>query len=495
MINQIKKVQFTIPQICAKLARQKKKYYEWARGAGKSTVLSIDMREMVIQMPGASFALVGATYSQILSRTLPSTIKGLNLLNIKENVDYVVGKSGKKNGFRMPIQPPNQWNNVIHFSNGAIFQLVSLDNPNSGRGLNTYGIIGDEAALLDYDKLFNNVKTTNRAKEAQFEKCSMLGCEIYASSTPLTKKGRWFLKGEELAKEDPNLYYFSQATALSNPNVRKEWFREIYNESSSKLIYEAEMLNIRPKEITNGFYANLIPDKHYYTDYNNSYLETIGVVAKSEHFNCNQDNDVERHSPLIVSLDFGVFNCCVVSQLQDHEYKVLKSFHVKSPKLLDDLFIEQFIPYYYPHQEKKIHLYGGHDGNNRLPNSSRTLFQQVEDLLRAHGWSVYLMTRGAAATHFDKYLMLNAMLKGHDKLPSILINEHNNRDLIVSLERAEAREGNSGVEKNKSSERNQSILQQHATHYSDAFDIPLMMFNDKFKGTTSFGSEMSITTK
>lgn len=496
MEDKIKEIHLTIPQLCATIAPQKKKYYEWGRGAGKSTILGRDMREMVVQMPRASFALVGATYSQILSRTLPSTIEGLELFNIFQDVDYVVGRSGKKNGFAMPFQPPNQWNNVIHFSNGAIFQLVSLDNPNTGRGLNAYGVIGDEAALLDPEKLYNNVKTTNRAKKAIFSKCSMLGSEVYASSTPITKKGRWFIEVEELAKQQPELYYFSKANAFSNPYIRKEWFDEMKNEAPSELLYNAEILNIRPKEIANGFYANLIPDKHYYTDYNNSYLESIGVVAKDEHFNCNQDNDIERHRPLIVSLDFGVFNCCVVSQLQDNQYKVLNSFHVKSPKLLDDLFIEQFIPYYYPHQEKRIYLYGGHDGNNRLPNSSRTLFQQVEDLLRAHGWSVNLMTKGAAATHFDKYLLLNAMLRGHALLPAICINEHNNKDLIISLERTEAREGLTGVEKNKSSERNASILQQHATHLSDAFDIPIVtMFNDKFKGTSSFGHEMSIHTK
>jgi hypothetical protein len=495
---EVKDIQLTIPQLCAKLAPQKKKHYEWGRGSGKSTALGGDMREMVVQMPRASFALVGATYSQILSRTLPSTIEGLEMYNIFQDVDYVVGRSGKKNGFAMPFQPPNQWNNVIHFSNGAIFQLVSLDNPNTGRGLNAYGVIGDEAALLDPEKLYNNVKTTNRAKKAIFEKASMLGAEIYASSTPITKKGRWFIEVEELAKEHPDMYYFSKANAFSNPHIRKEWFLEMKNEAPSQMLYEAEILNIRPKEIANGFYANLIPEKHYYTDYNNSYLETVGVVAKQEHFTCNQDNDVERSKPLIVSLDFGVFNCCVVSQLQEHEYKVLNSFHVKSPKLLDDLFIEQFIPYYYPHQEKVIYLYGGHDGNNRLPNSSKTLFQQVEDLLREHGWSVHLMTRGAAATHYDKYLLINAMLKGHSKLPVIRINEHNNQDLIVSLERAEARESvnGNGVDKNKSSERNQSILQQHATHMSDAFDIPLLsMFNDKFKGTNSFLSEFTITSK
>jgi hypothetical protein len=479
----IKNIELTLPQLIVAISKQKKKYLEWGRAAGKSTILGYFMREFVVQMPRASFGLVGSTYSQILSRTLPSTIEGLEMFNIYQDVDYVVGRSGKKNGFAMPFQPPNQWNNVMHFSNGAIFQLVSLDNPNTGRGLNSYGIIGDEAALLDTDKLYNNVKTTNRAKKKIFDNCSMLGSEIYASSTPITKKGKWFTEMEVLAKENPELYLFSKATAFSNPHIRKEWFEEMRNEAPSELLYNAEILNIRPREITDGFYANLTAD-HYYTDYSNSYLETVGVVAKSEHFNCNQDNDVISNNALIVSLDFGVFNSCVVSQLQDDKYRVLKSFWVKSPKLLDDLFIEQFIPYYAPHKEKRIYLYGGHDGNNKLPNSSRTLFEQVMDVLRAHGWSVHLMTHGAAATHMDKYLLINAMLKRSQRnLPSIHINEHNNKDLIIGLERAEAKEGMKGVEKDKSPERNKSMLQQHTTHLPDAFDMPIVaMFNETFKG-------------
>jgi len=495
--SNVKNIELTIPQAGAAISKQKKKFLEWGRGSGKSTILGFFVRKFVVQMPRASFALTGCTYSQILSRTLPSTIEGLEMFNLYQDVDYVVGKSGKKNGFEMPYQPPNQWNNIIHFSNGSIFQLVSLDNPNSGRGLNSYGIIGDEAALLDPEKLYNNVKTTNRSQKKIFKDCSMLGAEVYASSTPITKKGKWFTDMEKKAIENPQLYLFSQANAFSNPHIRKEWFEEMRLEAPSELLYNAEILNIRPKEITDGFYANINPDKHYYTDYNNSYLETIGVTAKKEHFNCHQDNDIQRHHPLILSLDWGVFNCAVVMQPYEDELRVLKSFFVKSPKLLDDLFIEQFIPYYQPHQEKKIYLYGGHDGNNRLPNSSRTLFQQVEDLLNAHGWTVYLMTRGAAATHFDKYLLINAMLKGYRGLPKIRINEHNNPDLIISIERAEAREGlnGTGVEKSKNSERNKSILQQHATHLSDAFDIPIVtMYNDIFKGKKSYAGEFHIKT-
>ena len=201
-----------------------------------------------------------------------------------------------------------------------------------------------------------------------------------------------------------------------------------------------------------------------------------------------------HNEPLILSVDFGVFNSLVVSQKHDNEYRVLKSMWVKSPKLLDDLFIEQFIPYYRPHQEKMIYLYGGHDGNNRLPNSSLTLFQQIQELLTKHGWTVMIMTRGAAATHFEKYLLLNAMLKEYDpRLPKIRINEANNPDLIIALERTEAVESLSGVDKNKKDERNKEFPQQHATHLTDAFDVPIItMYNDMYKGFGSFTNEFQI---
>ena len=497
MISKKKFVELTIPQLCCVLAPQKNKYIEMGRGGGKTTIFGYQMRELVRQMPKASFALTGSTYSQILSRTLPSAIEGLSMFNLHQDVDFVVGKSGKKYGYEMPYQPPNQWNNIIHFPNGSIFQLVSLDNANSGRGLNSYAELGDEAALLDPEKLFTNVKTTNRAQKEIFKDCQLLGSEFYVSSTPINKKGKWFPDMEQVAKKNPNEYAFIKASALSNPYLNPAWFKKMRDQAVSEVLYNAEILNIRPKEIVDGFYGNLNPDKHYYSDYNNSYLETIGVVARSEHFNSNQDNDVRVNEPLIMSVDFGVFNCCVVSQVQGDTYKVLKSFFVKSPKLLDDLFIEQVIPYYRPHQEKFVYLYGGHDGNNRLPNDERTYFQQIIEVLTNHGWTVYLMTKGAAATHTDKYLLVNAMLKEHQmRLPKIRINEHNNPDLIIALERTEAKEAlKGGIEKEKKDERNKLFPQQHAPHLTDAFDVPILtMYNDIFKGYGQLLSESRIGT-
>ena len=106
-------INLNIPQAKAFINMRLKNYWEWSRGGGKSTGLAFGMRKFVTQMPRASFFLAGATYSQILSRTLPSTIEGLEMFNLYQDVDYVVGRSGKKQGFQMPFQPPNQWNNII----------------------------------------------------------------------------------------------------------------------------------------------------------------------------------------------------------------------------------------------------------------------------------------------------------------------------------------------------------------------------------------------
>ncbi|WP_417365556.1 hypothetical protein [Flavobacterium beibuense] len=480
LLNKIKKVTLTLPQVSAVMSRQKLKFLEWGRGAGKSTISAFFMREFVRQMPRASFFLAGVTYSQILSRTLPSTIEGLEMFGLYQDVDYVVGRSGEKLGYEMPYQRPNQWNNIIHWSNGAIFQMVSQDNPNSGRGLNSYGGQSDESCLLDPEKLFNNVQTTNRAQKEHFKDCSMLGAEVYVSSTPVNKKGKWFPEMEKKAITDPTEYYFSKASALSNPYLRKEWFKRMKENAPSQLLYEAEILNIRPTEITDGFYANLNPKKHYYTDYDNNYLEGMIWMPKEKSFDkpfdSRQDNDVYKNEALILSFDFGVFNSLTVNQFQRdiRTYRTLKSMWAKSPKLLEDLLLEQFIPYYSPHREKVVYVYGGHDGHNRQPNDRRTLYQIIEETLRAAGWKVYIMAKRSSSTHARRYHLVNALLReNHPKLPKVRINERNCEDLIVSLERAEAKEGPKGIEKEKKDERNKKMLQQHTTHLSDAWDAPL----------------------
>ena len=473
-----REVVLNLAQIAAVYAvtvlRKVKIFLEWGRGAGKSFILAYFMREMVIQMPRASFGLVGETYQKILSKTLPSTKEGLELLGLYEGYDYVVGKNGTSLGFTTPFQSPNKWENVIHFSNGAIFHLISLDNPNSGRGLNLFAILGDEAALFDHTKLFNNVKTTNRSKKEQFKEASLLGAEIYVSSTALTKKGKWFTDAEKLAKDEPDKYAFIKASAYVNrANLRDEWFEEMKRESPSEVIYNAEILNIRPDEILNGFYPQFNSTKHCYTNYNNEYLMALTDNYTPASFNCDQDNDIERTLPLRLSIDWGVFLSGTVTQKLPDEYRTLKSMWVNQPKDEEDL-INDFCDYYENLTNKVVYIYYGHDGNKAVRRKSRETYgDAIAKHLRKRGWTVVDKSKHkAVAGHNAKYILINTLLKrSSSKYPLLTFNEPNNTDLIISIERAEARDGANGIEKVKKDERNASMKQQHTTHLSDAWDI------------------------
>lgn len=461
-------------------------FLEWGRGTGKSTILGWVIKEAAYQLPRATGILVGQTYQRMLSTTLPSTKEGLSMFGFYEGVDYVVGRSGKKLGFAMPFQSPNKWENVIHFRNGFILILVGLDNPDSGRGINSYLVIGDEAALLEPERLFNNVQTTNRAKKEEFRKSPLLNAEIYASSTPMTKDGKWFtdmeekildaIKGFNKKIENPEEYLFIKANAFVNQkNLKEGWFKRMENNAPSQMHYDAEILNIRPNFNIISFYPRLIPEIHYYEDYNNSYLEKIGVHAKEEDFNCLQDGDLKKNEPLIIEEDWGTFNSLIVSQDNGKEFRRLKTFWVKSPKIIDDL-IEKFVKYYSYHQKKIIYYYYDRNGNNRTANSPITFAEQAISLLKSAGWKVIVKTpRTVDPSHNSKFIVINYILEhgGTQGLPKVLINKHNCRDLTISLENASAKEGKNGIEKDKRSERSKTIPQEHATHLSDCFDLAL----------------------
>lgn len=497
-----KKIALNLAQLVAVNAPQKVKYLEWGRGTGKSTYLAYEMLMMVKTMPGATFILAGATYAQVLGNTFKSTKQGLELFGIYEDIDYVVGSSkGKQLGFKMPHEKPNHWKNIIHFSNGAVFQLVGLDNPNSangGRGINSSGILADEAALIDEEKLAINVKNTNRARAKEIiHNSKWLFAETYISSTPLTKKGKWFTKGEDLAKQKPHEVFFHSATAHWNlDNLRPDYFEYMKQSYSSEMTYNAEMLNIRPKEITDGFYPQLTED-HYYTNFDNDYLESIPLTdLQGKTFNCKQDSDLQNKQPLIISVDWGAnINAMTVHQQQDDTWLVLKEFFVKSPKILDHLFLEEFLPYYKDHDCKEVYFYFDRTGNNRTANSKTTFADQAKELLEKHGWTVYKMTTGNNPDYIDKFRLINSMLKDDGrKLPNIRINKANCPNLIISLEHAEAYDRGRGLEKDKRPENRKGVDQEHATHLSDTFDYPIFeRFWSKFKGNEVKAEDRPIT--
>src|SRR5690606_17309943 len=106
--------------------------------------------------------------------------------------------------------------------------------------------------------------------------------------------------------------------------------------------------------------------------------------------------------------------------------------------------INNFSDYYDALPNKVVHLYYGHDGNAKMRKGSNETYGDVlVKLLKDKGWRVIDKSKGkGVAPHNDKHILINMMFKGtSSRYKTIEINEQNNADLIIGLERAEATEG------------------------------------------------------
>ncbi len=106
------------------------------------------MQDMAFSMPRGLFAIAGNNYAQILTRTLPSTIQGLELLGYIQNKHFFVGHAApKKWKWPSPFSKIQDYSTSIHFISGTVFNLFSLKT--SGRGANLDGFINDESGITE----------------------------------------------------------------------------------------------------------------------------------------------------------------------------------------------------------------------------------------------------------------------------------------------------------------------------------------------------------
>lgn len=482
----VKKIKLNPPQAAAVVAveveRKNRIYLKMGRGTGKSTLHGYFVKEAAIQMPGSTGLFVGPSYKQLKSVLLKSIKTGLAFFGIYQDIDYMVGKQGK--GFNKPLDSPDNWHDVIHFRNGTIVQMVSMDLADSGRGFNADWVCGDEAALFDPVRYQVNVAAANRAKKEIYSKSSLLNAEILSSTVPLTKKGKWFSDREAICLKPENAAshaYIKSSTHWNLHNLKEGYLKEAEETSPSRLHYDAEYMNIDPPAVVNAFYSFFDEDKHTYERrYNIDYLSEIDDYDPVIHDTCKQDEDLIRGVPLTISVDPGSnFNSMTVWQYVRslNEERTLKEFFVTKPKDYEDLLVA-FDAYYESHKASSNTVYLRHDAqaHKERDRNNRTIAERMEARLRKLGWRVINVTQHTNNPyHALKYTLINEILKERDpRLPRWRINRHNCPNLIISIAMAETEvKSYSEYNKDKSSELDANILPQHATHLSDTADYYL----------------------
>lgn len=490
-----KQITLNLPQMLTILATQRRKYNEWGRGAGKSFIIAYQLKNIAHQMPRSSSVIVGETYQQILTRTLPSTINALEQLGYKKDLHYFIGRTAPKSWrWDEPYEPPLKYDYYMHWYTGAGFHLVSQDRPGSGRGLNTDAVIGDEMTLLDFTKLFNDVLATNRGSIDRFGKCPLHHSEFFCGTVPMTEKGKWVYRMEDEARSHPNDVFYLRASSEENRSNLGEQFFKDNKRRLPDLLYNAEILNIRPDKVDGGFYALLDENKHGYTAYNNSYLDSLNYNVGPS-LNCLQDGDLNMNGPIDIAMDYGAsINVVVVGQESpiNFKFRFINTLYVKHPFRIVDL-MNNFCDYYSSHTNKTINFFYDHTaiGGNALNNI--TYADEVVNILKSRGWKVIRKYVGQAPSHHARYLFWGIALSDDKRLPEILINKNNSRVLLISMLHAGVKQGKNGFEKDKSPERNTNVDQSEATHPSDAADTLLYgKYMDRMHSLPSFIDSISI---
>jgi hypothetical protein len=466
----------------------------WGRGTGKSTILALYISECVKQMPRSTGVMVAQSFAQIKTRTLPSTIQGLEQLGYYKDIHYFVGKKPPKSWkWPEPYEPPLDYSNSMYWYNGAVMAFVSQDGgAASGRGMNVDWVVSDESALLDEEQFNTDVLLTNRGGEEKkafypdgsyklFKDCSLHHSITLATSTPVTAKGNWIFKYEEQAKLHPEKVLFLSANAYVNKKNLGQQYFDNAKAIMPDFLFRAEVLNERMKQVETCFYPKLDENIHCYNKaFDNLYYQQL--LSDSEP-TCAGDSDLNPLQPLTIGIDWGAhINCLVVAQDRGHELWMLKNIFVKHPRIIDDL-IDEFCRYYEQHQNKHIFFFYDPSGNNSQANSTMTYADQVSALLIKKGWTIQPMTYWhKQEQHNIKHMLWNNIMnEDNSDYPNVRFNSNNCRELLISMQNAPAVQGNrASIRKDKSSEKRKGFDQAHATHFSDAADVIVVgMFQNK----------------
>lgn len=491
----------------------------WGRGTGKSEgVIATLVIDKLFRMPRSKGIIIGPTFQHLLVNTLPPVIEMWKRMGYHRDVHYIIGRKPPKSwGWPDPFNSPLSPKHGIFWFNGSCQVLVSQDRVSNSAGPSVDYIIGDEAKHLNHEKLQETFQT-NRGNRQYFNNQSCHHSIVFCTDMPTSPKSGWIFSYESDMDEDDiklckilikkqlqlkdqlpdasktkkvainrkiakyeealeyirkggeseeSMVYFSEFSSLENLRVLGPAFIREQKRNLPPLKYRASILNERVKKEEGMFYPMLDEDTHYYTKFRYQKIDQIGFdFTKLVKHDYDQDGDVDPDEALDITLDYNAkINNLVVCQGAD----AINHLFVKSPLMLKDV-VKKFCKYYKDHPTKEVVYRYDHTaiGSNAMLGDY-TFADQVIDILHEEGWDVIDIYTGQAPGYDSRYEMINNALRGCADLPMPKFNSHNCEHLLISMENTMTRQGPSGFEIDKRSERDDNILPEHATHAQEAW--------------------------
>jgi hypothetical protein len=340
------------------------------RGTGKSYDIGFLIDRLVRAFPRGVIAITGQTFGQLLTRTLPSSLKVLTQMPYQKDINFVIGKK-PPTWYQDSYEQLAKFDNVISFSNGSRFILISQSEKGSGRGANTDFEIVDEALTINKEQYDYEVVPTNRGNREFFGHVPFHHGFKYSTSMPSTNQGRWVLEYAQYYENEAGIPLFDiwnrivklqlELLDLESPNQFSQLWNEIqrvrkqitpfiskdgvlftlsnafdnikqlglsYLKENRKkmpsLIFLCEMMNFLFDKVEDCFYSINETKQLYYTGFND---KKILATAVESNYNLEilskqssaYDKDCNPALPLEIVFDWGS-SISVMSVSQERNY-------------------------------------------------------------------------------------------------------------------------------------------------------------------------------
>lgn len=442
--------------------KQKKRTWIGGRGSAKTNTIGKLIRQLFAELPGGIAGLAALTFTHIENNILPEVFFALNSEGIFENKHFVYGHKPPKT-WKQPIRQVKDYTHVISFNNGFCIALLSEYNPKVNRGISLDALIVDEAGFAKPDWIRKVLLPTVRANRySKIAKSPLHWGRFMFTSAPDTLEGQFIYEYEELAKKNPDEYFYIESTPYDNLDALPPNYIQDLQNTLTQVEFDVEVMNKRLQKLPNAFYPSYDEKVHLHEPY--GYRETRrkdGNLIKS-HLDYNENKIIE------ISLDRNAkFSCMTISQMHGKDCWFINVMWVKFQTIYK--LIENFCEQYKDHKERNLHLYGDRNLYEVDKTTGIRYIDTIISKLASHKkkWIVHNKVSPQNLEHSIKHLVINTGLE--EKLPSIpkiRINRLTCRALHLSIANAPILDD---FHKNKESER-KNIEQEKATHLSDAFD-------------------------
>lgn len=513
------KKHMNLPQLLFKLVMAQINIVLWGRATGKTEgPMAMFTLDNIYKMPRSNGFLLGTTYEQLLTRTLPPLFAAWEGYGIRQNEHFWIGRfPEQKLKIQKALRSPLKADHYIQFNNGSGIYLVSQDRPGTINGVRTQWGAGDEAKLLDAEKMRSEVLLTMAGFADHFGHLSNYLSLLFCSDMPNTSKGNWLFDYKDQVDEETinailqcqmkilelkgllervgpskrlvlqkdilkfegylnelrkNTVFVSLASTLDNIHALGLTAIKNFKLTLSDIEFQLSVLNKRILAVENGFYGLLSEDEHGYDSVNYDFVDTLEMEpGKTLVKDCRWDADLDRNAPLDISCDYNnAINSVVVGQERGRQYRFINTLFVKRPLLLKDC-VAKFCEYYKHMNTRHVNYYYDHTAVARSASTDLSFADEWCQELEKAGWTVTKVYIGQAPGHSSRYMLWEYAFSGDNRVSTFRFNKTNSKDWQVSCQQAKVIRSGGVFKKDKSSEKDTKLPQEQATHISEAGDI------------------------